>query len=29
MTSSRPYLIRALHELICDNDHTPYVVVDV
>lgn len=29
MTSSRPYLIRALHEWICDNDHTPYVVVDV
>ncbi len=29
MTSSRPYLIRALHEWICDNGHTPYVVVDV
>lgn len=28
MTSSRPYLIRALHEWIVDNDMTPYVLVD-
>ncbi len=29
MTSSRPYLVRALHAWISDNDLTPYVVVDV
>lgn len=28
MTSSRPYLIRALYEWIVDNDMTPYIVVD-
>ena len=28
MTPSRPYLIRALHEWITDNQHTPYIVVD-
>lgn len=28
MTSNRPYLLRALHEWICDNGLTPYVVVD-
>lgn len=28
MTSSRPYLVRALHEWILDNDGTPHVVVD-
>lgn len=28
MTSSRPYLIRALYEWISDNDMTPYVLVD-
>ena len=28
MTSSRPYLIRALHEWIVDNNMTPYVLVD-
>ncbi len=28
MTSSRPYLIRAIHEWILDNDLTPHVVVD-
>ena len=28
MTSSRPYLIRALGEWIVDNQMTPYVVVD-
>jgi len=28
MTSSRPYLIRALNEWINDNDLTPYVLVD-
>lgn len=28
MTSSRPYLIRALHEWIVDNAMTPYVLVD-
>ena len=28
MTSSRPYLIRALYDWIVDNDHTPYVLVD-
>ncbi len=28
MTPSRPYLLRALHEWIQDNDCTPYVLVD-
>lgn len=28
MTSSRPYLLRALHEWIVDNHLTPYIVVD-
>jgi len=28
MTSSRPYLIRALHEWIVANNLTPYVLVD-
>ena len=28
MTSTRPYLIRALHEWILDNGMTPYLVVD-
>ena len=28
MTSSRPYLIRAMYEWIADNDCTPYVLVD-
>jgi stringent starvation protein B len=28
MTSSRPYLIRALHEWVLDNDMTPYLLVD-
>lgn len=28
MTSTRPYLLRALHEWILDNDLTPYVQVD-
>jgi len=28
MTSTRPYLIRALHEWILDNGLTPYIVVD-
>lgn len=28
MTSSRPYLVRALYEWIVDNDYTPYLVVD-
>ena len=29
MTSSRPYLIRALYEWILDNGMTPYLLVDV
>jgi len=29
MTSSRPYLIRALYEWIIDNGLTPYILVDV
>lgn len=29
MTSSRPYLIRALYEWIVDNGLTPYLLVDV
>ena len=28
MTSNRPYLIRAIHEWILDNDLTPHIVVD-
>jgi stringent starvation protein B len=28
MTSNKPYLIRALHEWILDNELTPYVLVD-
>ena len=28
MTPSRPYLVRALHEWILDNDCIPYVMVD-
>lgn len=28
MTSSRPYLIRALYEWIVDNGNTPYMLVD-
>lgn len=28
MTSSRPYLIRALYEWISDNGMTPYILVD-
>lgn len=28
MTSSRPYLLRALNEWILDNDLTPHIVVD-
>ncbi|ACR11022.1 stringent starvation protein B, hypothetical [Teredinibacter turnerae T7901] len=28
MTSSRPYLIRALYEWIVDNDFTPHIVVN-
>jgi stringent starvation protein B len=28
MTSSRPYLLRALYEWILDNQYTPYVVVN-
>ena len=29
MTSSKPYLFRAIHEWILDNDLTPYVLVSV
>ena len=28
MTSNRPYFIRALHEWICDNNMTPYIVIN-
>lgn len=28
MTSSRPYMLRALYEWIVDNDATPYILVD-
>ena len=28
MTSSKPYLIRALYEWILDNENTPYILVD-
>lgn len=29
MTSSKPYLIRAIYDWLLDNDLTPYLVVDV
>ena len=29
MTTSRPYLIRAIHEWILDNDMTPHLLVDM
>lgn len=29
MSPSRPYLIRALYEWICDNGFTPYITVDM
>ena len=29
MTSSRPYLIRAIHEWILDNNMTPHLLVDM
>jgi stringent starvation protein B len=28
ITSKRPYLLRAMHEWMCDNDLTPHIVVD-
>ena len=28
LTPQRPYLLRAMHEWMTDNDHTPHVVVD-
>lgn len=28
MTSQRPYLVRAIHEWICDNGETPVILVD-
>ncbi|MCP4765035.1 MAG: ClpXP protease specificity-enhancing factor [Gammaproteobacteria bacterium] len=28
MTSSKPYMVRALYEWILDNDNTPYILVD-
>lgn len=28
MNSQRPYLVRAIHEWICDNDETPLLLVD-
>lgn len=28
MTSNRPYVLRAVHEWICDNGLTPHIVVD-
>ena len=28
MSSSKPYLLRALFEWITDNDHTPHIIVD-
>ena len=28
MTSSRPYLVRAIYQWICDNGLTPYLLVD-
>ena len=29
MTSSRPYLVRAIHEWILDNEMTPHLLVDI
>ncbi|WP_217693806.1 ClpXP protease specificity-enhancing factor [Thalassotalea sp. PP2-459] len=29
MTSSKPYIVRAFYDWICDNDLTPYIAVDV
>ena len=29
MTSSRPYLVRAIHEWILDNEFTPHLLVDI
>ncbi len=29
MNSQRPYLVRAIHEWICDNNETPLILVDV
>jgi stringent starvation protein B len=29
MTTSRPYLVRAIHEWILDNEMTPYLLVDI
>ena len=29
MTSSRPYLVRAMYQWIVDNDMTPHLLVDV
>jgi stringent starvation protein B len=28
MTSNKPYLVRALYDWICDNNLTPYILVD-
>lgn len=28
MTPNRPYLIRAIHQWVCDNDLTPHLLVD-
>ena len=28
MSSSRPYMLRAMYQWIVDNDHTPYLLVD-
>lgn len=28
MTSTRPYLLRAIYEWLCDNNHTPHMLVD-
>lgn len=28
MTDSKPYLIRAIYEWICDNEQTPYLYID-
>ena len=29
MTTSRPYLVRAIHEWILDNEMTPHLLVDM
>ena len=29
VTSTRPYLIRAIHEWCCDNGYTPHITVSV